>query len=638
VSVQFGTWNFDGNPIDLDRAASVDRILAEYAPDGYESHATQSLRMTFGSFHTTGESRRQSQPYTTRSGRILLWDGRLDNRSELLHLLGHPLSEESADVAIVGAAFEAWGLRSLPKLLGDWALSIWDPEDRSLVLAKDFLGARHLYYSMRKDGVVWATLLEPLLVFSETLRLEQEYIAGWLGFFPSFLLTPYAGIHSVPPASSVIVRGGKTTVQTYWTFDPGKRIHYQNDTEYEDHFRTLLFQSVRRRLRADSPILAELSGGMDSSSIVCVADYVLARGQAEAPRLDTLSYYDDSEPHWNERPYLAKVEEKRGRTGFHISAEHQGLALEYDLDHFVASPGSHRSGKNRQLLAGCLRSQGNRVLLSGTGGDEVLGGVPSPVPELADLLAGCQFRKFLRQMVCWALAKRVPIFSLIAQTVGGFLPSRIANFDKQKRPAEWIAEAFAKQHKTALGGYETRLRLFGPRPSFQENLTTLDVLRRQLSCTCLSLLPCYEKRYPYLDRDLLEFIYAIPREQVLRPDQRRSLQRRALVGIVPAEILNRRRKAFVTRGPMVAIAAAQDTLVRMCRQMVADSIGIVNSRLFLEVLERACKGQEIPVVPVLRTLALESWLRQAKDWGILDASSRGGYLHHSLFSRSEAIS
>src|SRR6202035_132686 len=96
------------------------------------------------------------------------------------------------------------------------------------------------------------------------------------------------------------------------------RIHYRSDAEYEEHFRFCFTESVKRRLRSDSPVLAELSGGMDSSSIVCMADQILARGKGETPRLDTLSYYDDSEPNWNERPYFTKVEEKRGRAGCHI--------------------------------------------------------------------------------------------------------------------------------------------------------------------------------------------------------------------------------------------------------------------------------------------------------------------------------
>ena len=111
-----------------------------------------------------------------------------------------------------------------------------------------------------------------------------------------------------------------------------------------------------------------------------------------------------------------------------------------------------------------------------------------------------------------------------------------------------------KRHWAALTGYPSRTKLFGPLPSFQENVITLDALRRQLARTALPFEPPFEKRYPYLDRGLLEFMYAIPREQLVRPTQRRYLMRRALVGIVPDEILNRKTKAFVARSPMVAIA------------------------------------------------------------------------------------
>src|SRR6202044_2689500 len=102
------------------------------------------------------------------------------------------------------------------------------------------------------------------------------------------------------------------TVTKYWDFDPAKKIRYRTDVEYEEHFRALFTESVRRRLRSDAPVLAELSGGMDSSSFECVADTIIAAGAADTPRIDTLSYYNDSEPHWDERSYFTKVEEKRG--------------------------------------------------------------------------------------------------------------------------------------------------------------------------------------------------------------------------------------------------------------------------------------------------------------------------------------
>ena len=96
------------------------------------------------------------------------------------------------------------------------------------------------------------------------------------------------------PRSVLLRRTAKHIVTKYWDFDPGKRIRYRTDAEYEEHFRTALATAVQRRLRSDRPVLAELSGGMDSSSIVCMADIVIAQGQAQCPRLDTLSWFDDS--------------------------------------------------------------------------------------------------------------------------------------------------------------------------------------------------------------------------------------------------------------------------------------------------------------------------------------------------------
>src|SRR5207253_1227956 len=107
-------------------------------------------------------------------------------------------------------------------------------------------------------------------------------------------------------------------VSGYWDFDPGKRIRYRTDAEYEEHFRAVFGKAVQRRLRSDGPILAELSGGMDSSSIVCMADSIIARGDVESPRLDTISWFDNSQPATDELPYIAIVEQRRGRTGFHI--------------------------------------------------------------------------------------------------------------------------------------------------------------------------------------------------------------------------------------------------------------------------------------------------------------------------------
>src|SRR5260370_5063789 len=116
-------------------------------------------------------------------------------------------------------------------------------------------------------------------------------------------------------------------------------------------------------------------------------------------------------------------------------------------------------------------------------------------------------------------------------------------------------------------------------------MKTLEGVQRQIECFSVPLELPYEKRYPYLDRDLLEFLYAVPREQLLRPGQRRSLMRRALVGIVPNELLQRKRKAFVSRGHLVALKENWPDFLEFNREMVSGMLGVLDPSRFVSVVQ-----------------------------------------------------
>jgi len=216
----------------------------------------------------------------------------------------------------------------------------------------------------------------------------------------------------------------------------------------------------------------------------------------------------------------------------------------------------------------------------------------------------------------WAQYQRRPWFHLFLEAVQRFLPPTLLPAPERNRPAPWLTALWARRHAFTLAGSEGRLHLFGPLPSFQENLRTLEGLRRQLATDLHGVMP-FEKRYPFLDRDLLEFLFAVPREQLLRPGQRRSLMRRALVGIVPAEILARRRKACVIRTPLTTISTHFSEYVQLSRDMVSASLGIVNPESFRKTLEEARGGQDVAVRPLLRAAAIECWLRGLQAQGIL---------------------
>jgi asparagine synthase (glutamine-hydrolysing) len=137
-------------------------------------------------------------------------------------------------------------------------------------------------------------------------------------------------------------------VSKYWDFDPGKKIRYRTDAEYEEQFRTVFAKAVQRCLRSDRRVLAELSGGIDSSSIVCMADTVIARSEAETSHLDTISWYRDCNDVDDDHAYFTRVEKKRGHTGEHFdltcleaAASADPLAPYFDDERFAATPVSN---------------------------------------------------------------------------------------------------------------------------------------------------------------------------------------------------------------------------------------------------------------------------------------------------------
>src|ERR1700733_8393513 len=145
MSVQFGKWNFDGEPCAADYIERVSTTLAPYGPDRDGSYAKGGVTILYRGFHTTKESHDETQPEVTPFGAVITWDGRLDNPRELIRELPNRLTNHSTDVAIVAAAYQKWGEKCFCKLVGAWALSIWNPLQRSLILAKDFIGIHHLY-------------------------------------------------------------------------------------------------------------------------------------------------------------------------------------------------------------------------------------------------------------------------------------------------------------------------------------------------------------------------------------------------------------------------------------------------------------------------------------------------------------
>ncbi|WP_035352141.1 asparagine synthetase B family protein [Edaphobacter aggregans] len=589
-------------------AAATER----YATGAGSVHIQGRLGMGFQPYSSHLRSGLEQGPTGSPHGHALCFDGRLDNHKALSEELGLHDPDALSDSQIVLAAFARWSEACFSHFVGDWDLALWSEKDQSLYLARDHAGTRTLYFRYEQGAAVWATYLDAFHTREAKSQLSHDYAACYLAGRFVCDLTPYEGIRSVPPAHYLRIRDGALSRHQHWSPTVETTIRYDRDTEYEGRFLTLFQQSVERRTGPGAPVLAQLSGGMDSTAIVCMSDQIHRRKNANSEILDTVSFYDDSETSLNEKPYFSITEAKRGKVGTHLDIAFSQRTFEpYDgTDGIYLIPGADSfSIEQERRFRDAVWRKGYRSVLSGIGGDEVLGGIPDPLPELADYLVSGNVRRLLRQSIAWSLVDRSPLLGTLWRTASYVGRLYINSKPKDENLPPWIAESLRKRSREIETVNPVLRSRVGIAPHRLDNSLAWWSLMETLPHLFPQLLVRPEYRYPFLDKDLVNYLFSIPREQILRPGRRRSLMRRALANIVPHEVLERRRKAYQLRAPLHALQQAHDVLDKLfANPMLADA-GLIDGKTLRVFLRRTAEGDPAWWQAMLRTIALELWLR-----------------------------
>jgi asparagine synthase (glutamine-hydrolysing) len=608
-------------------AAVNDAVLAELgkglelsAPDGGGRFKSGAVGMVYQPFHTTKESHHEIQPLVSARGQILCWDGRLDNRDELISNLRDELRGDFTDAAIVMAAYLKWGLDFLSKLVADFTLSLWDPSLQSLILARDVIGSRDLYYQVDHRGAIWSSDLKLLVRIAKVKpEIDENYIAGYFTRLPQSSESPFKNISLVAPAHAVIIKNGDVRVRRFWGLDPHREVRYRSDAEYEDHFRHLFAEAVRCCLRSDRPVWSDLSGGLDSSSIVCMADQLIKTGGSEAPSLETVSCIRDESVSSNELKFVRYVEERIGKPGYHVresefpvlSAEAiEVSAIPNALDIFA----SYHKQVNELMIA-----RGARVRLCGSGGDQIFNSLPSPSGGLADSLVQGKFLKLHRDLCTWSRDRNKPYLKLLWEdAVEPFLSPKL-----QLRFKRDLTRRFAGLYDPGfINRTNLAERMLSPADPFgfqlpsrrKQSVSFLTAVRSISAGYARALLRGTELRYPILHRPLVEFMQAIPREQRIRPGEKRSLQRRALQDVLPPGVLNRKGKGNPSEAIFRSLTREYARLHSLLSESYVARYGYVNQQALMRALER-CRYGDKRSSEIFRIIALEFWLRSLEQYG-----------------------
>jgi len=541
-------------------------------------------------------------PSATEGELRVSFDGRIDERNELISTLS--LSWQATDAAIIAAAYREWGTDFLSRLDGDFVLALWDEQKQELLLARDCFGTGPLYYHRSLHGVSWSSRLGPLV--AETgcdRRPDPHFVSGFLSFGRRGDVSPYAAIAAVPPAGFVRLTRDQEIAGKHWRLDPEREIRRRSDAEYEEEFFALFQRSVRNRLPASAPVFCELSGGVDSSSIVAVADAICRTEGRSDESLQTVSYIYGEVASFDDRPYMAIAEKAFGRRSHAIHEREWPLLSSMTEEYAFDEPSTAWMGMSLfSAMKKKMAAAGSSVLLSGSGGDDLCWSEIDIPPQLADAVKRFRFGRALRESRLWAEALRKPQSFLLKKAVAMVFGSVNA------RVMPWIDRRFARltnMHRPWSEIEEARaIRLPSRRLQFL-GLHLLAVEIGAMDVVC----PEISTRYPFADRALVEFVFSIPIEQHLRPTETRSLQRRAMARVLPHELAYRRTKgtpgATVYRRFREQWPAMKSifTAPRVC------DYGYVDRNALDVALQRAAHGQNVNAPGLLRLLALEVWLR-----------------------------
>lgn len=537
------------------------------------------------------------------------FDGRLDNRSDLLLRLNDSLHGDTTNSAIALAAYERWGTDGFVHLIGDWSLVIDDHANRTTILASDFAGVRPLYYCVQAGRVRWSSRLQSLVGATGITELDEQYARAFLllGGCPN--RTPYRNIYSVPPGHAVCVRGDETQIHRFWSLPVGDEIRYRDERRYAEQLRALFQEAVSVRLQNPSPVLAELSGGLDSSSVVSMASHLMRNGAVNATLLSGVSFV------WRnclDEPFIREMESFCGIEGVHVSTHDVPVIAEDQVGN--AMPEVFHP--LRAAVADVADKVGASTVLTGQNGDLSMGNWFDDSLQVAGWLRRLRPGQAWREALAWSKILRLPVYSILRRGFRAALPPSLAcaaiytSPDGSYTPKSTETSLLSKASGPENFFSDAWMQARPERRKYFWALTTMLELRQLQAPQPLQHL---DYTHPFAYRPLVEFLMALPPDALCRPGEPRRLMRSALSDLWPLKLQQRRSKGAFNTPWQEAVRPLAHSLLKI-RQLHLEERGFVDGASVRSRLERLGAGLDCNESQLRNIVLLELWLRNhAKD-------------------------
>jgi len=501
------------------------------------------------------------QPMSNEDGRVwIVYNGEVYNHRDLrpdLEARGHQY-QTSSDTETIIHLYEERGPRAVEQLRGMFAFAIWDAPRRRLVLARDRLGIKPLYYTLSADGVIcFASEIKALLEARQAgAELNYDALADYAANrYTSGEETLFRGVKRLLPGHTLVWTNGRVEIERYWDVSFEKSEAQLTEQQYVDGFTELFQESVRLRLMADVPLGMFLSGGIDSSAIVSAMS-----GMVSDPIKTFSVAFEEREA--NELDYARIVSRAFGTDHHEIVVSPQQFfdalpAMVYQEDEPIAHPSSIPL-----YFVSKLAAEHVKVVLTGEGSDELLAGYDKYRKTVYNLALGRAYHNTMPAPVRGAVERAILKLngaSRVRQKLSRTflcLEPRIEDiyFDN--------FSVFSRASQRRLFTRETREQMLETDPyaaplSLLEGAGSSSLLDQLLAADLktylhellmkqdqMSMAASIESRVPFLDHKLVEFAAALPQNMKLRGLTTKYILRKAMKNRLPKEILTRRKMGF----------------------------------------------------------------------------------------------
>ena len=510
-----------------------------------------------------------------------------------LEQAGHHLKTRS-DSEIALHLYEDLGAHCLNRLRGEFAIVIWDGVNRTLFAARDRFGIKPLFYALHDGALYFASEVKALFAAGVPARWNPQSLYDVANFSGHQTRTLFDGVFQIPPGHYLVATDKRIQLSRYWDFDyPRATDHVpeRSDAEYAEEFRYVFEESVRMRLRADVPVGCYLSGGIDSCAIVGLA----ARHHTQAIRAFTLRF---DRPEYDEGEVAKEMAARAGAEFYPIPVRLDDLA-----DNFCDSISQsevlcvNAHGVAKYLLSRAVRDAGYKVVLTGEGSDEIMGG----------------YLHFGRDMMLSNQLSPTPFASLPANGKGplegvkrvlGFVPSWIQTAGAQSAKVRGIfADSFLQEFKereasrSLLNDIDVAGQLTGRHPLNQSlYLWSKTVLPNYLLTNLgdrMEMAHSVEGRVPFLDHRLVELIRSQPVTQKIHGSTQKYVLREAVRDVVTDTVYRRPKHVFQSPPATLDPNGKFNALVQdVLRGPILRSIPLFDQQKVVTLLDSLHAGQE----------------------------------------------